>query len=156
MVPRGVYGTAFALGVAVFLGAFAAGVVQSWQQGHWVPALPYDELGQARDAVALGDVAAAERELKTYAALQPGMADVWVRLGQFQQLTGKPDEAIVAYERALTILPPPVAAHQQLAVLYARKGDLAAARPHAEIVLENGVALPPDVLQQLGLQRPPA
>lgn len=151
MVPRAVYATAFALGVAVFLGSFAVGIVQSWQQGRWIPELPYDELGQARDAAALGNVEAAEHELETYAAIQPENADGWLRLGQFRQAMGDASGAIEAYERAVRILPAPLEAHQQLAVLYARAGNAEAARPHAMLVLQNRVALPPDVRASLGL-----
>jgi cytochrome c-type biogenesis protein CcmH/NrfG len=151
MVARTLYGTAFAVGVAVFLGSFAAGFVESWQHGHWFPELAYDELGQARDASALGDVGAAERQLRTYAALQPDKSDGWLRLAQFLQATGDSAEAIVAYERATLGIPAPVVAHQQLAILYARSGNLDAARPHADLVLQNGVALPPDVRAALGL-----
>jgi tetratricopeptide (TPR) repeat protein len=151
VVPRTPYGAAFALGVAVFLGSFAVGIVQSWQHGHVMPELPYDELGQARDASALGDAAAAERELETYAALQPGKWDAWLRLGQFRQAMGNKAGAITAYERAVAIIPAPLPAHQQLAILYARSGELEAARPHADVAIANGITLPPDVLASLGL-----
>jgi cytochrome c-type biogenesis protein CcmH/NrfG len=149
--PRALYRPTFALGVTVFVTAFVLGIMQAWRSNGWIPELPFDELGQAREATSVGDLAAAEHQLRTYAALQPEKVDVWLRLGQFLQGTGNRRGAIDAYERALTILPTPLAAHQQLAILYVQEGDVPRAREHAEIVLKNGGGFAPDVRQALGL-----
>ncbi len=151
MFPRALYHPAFALGLIVFVAAFGLGIMQAWRSNGWIPELPFDELGQAREATSVGDLTVAERQLRTYASLQPEKVDVWLRLGQFLQGTGDRQGAIVAYQRALGILPTPLAAHQALAVLYLQEGDVGRAREHAQIVLSNGGAFAPDVRQALGL-----
>ena len=151
MLPRTLYRAVFALGVAIFVGAFGIGVMQSWRSTGRLPELPYDELGQGRDALALGDVATAERQLRTYALLQPDKADGWIRLGQFLQGQDDRRGAIKAFERSLYVLPQPLAAFQSLAVLYYQEGDVAQARRYAQTALQNGANLPPDVRQGLGL-----
>ena len=151
MLPRPLYHAVFALGVTIFVGAFGIGIMQSWRSTGRLPELPYDELGQGRDALALGDLETAKRQLRTYALLQPDKADGWLRLGHFLQGNDDRRGAIEAFERSLYVLPQPLAAFQALAVLYFEEGDLEEARRYAQTALQNGAALPPDVRQGLGL-----
>jgi cytochrome c-type biogenesis protein CcmH/NrfG len=152
MVARPLYGSAFLVGTLAFAVAIALGIVQAWQHGGRLPELPYDELGQARDASALGDVTAAARQLRTYAAMQPAKPDVWMRLGQFLQAHGDAAGAIDAYEHAAESVAAPAEADQQLAVLLFQRGDLEAARAHAAVATEYGLTLPPEVRRGLGLE----
>lgn len=152
MFARPVYGTTFVVGTLAFVAAFALGIAQAWQHGGFLPALPYDELGQARDAAALGDVDAAARQLRTYAALQPAKADGWMRLGQFLQAHGDAAGAIDAYEHAAGSVGGPAEADRQLAILQFARGDLEAARAHAEVAVEYGLTLPAEVRRGLGMR----
>lgn len=151
MVPRPFYRAVFALGVATFLSAFGLGVLQAWRTSGRPPELLYDELGEGRDATAAGDLATAERQLRTYALLQPEMSDGWVRLGQFLQKKGDRPGAIAAFERALQILPQPIYAYQALAILYYQEGDVPRARELARFALEHGGKFTPEVHQALDL-----
>jgi DNA-binding SARP family transcriptional activator len=150
MAASAFYRVTFGLGLAVFAAAFALGLAQTWRGGAYVPALAYDELGQAREALALGDVDAVTRQLRTYAALQPAKADGWMRLAQFLQSQGDRRGAIEAYERAAAAIPAPAVAYQQLAILYSQDGELERARERGVVAERNGAALPPDVRQALG------
>ena len=151
MLPRPLYRVVFAIGVTTFLVAFGLGIVQAWQNSGRLPELPYDELGQGRDALALGDVETAKRQLRTYALLQPDKSDGWMRLGAFLQGNDDRRGAIEAFERALKTLPQPLNAYQSLAVLYYQEGDAARARAYGQVAVQNGADLPPDVRQHLGL-----
>lgn len=151
MLARNVYRLAFIVGTAVFVAAFALGVADAWRHGGRLPELPYDELAQARDASAQGDVAGAARQLRTYAALQPAKADGWMRLGQFLQAMGDAPGAIDAYERALTTTPVPVEAYEQLALLYWARGDRDLALARARVAEAQGVTFAPDFRSKVGL-----
>ena len=145
-----VYRATFALGVAVFAATFALGLAQTLEGRAYDPGLRYDELGQAREALALGDPQAAARQLYTYAALQPAKADGWMRLGDFRQTRGDRHGAIEAYERAAACIPAPAVAYQQLAILYQQEGDLDRARERGAVAERNGAPLPPEVRAALG------
>ena len=155
MVGRQLYGAAFVLGTLAFAVAFALGIVQSWQHDHRLPELSYDELGQAREASAFGDVDVAARQLRTYAALQPSKYDVWLRLGQFLQGHGDVAGAIEAYVHATGAIPAPAEAFEHLAILHYQRGELDAARANAKIALEHGRTLPREVVRGLGIEGAP-
>lgn len=150
MLARQVSRLAFVVGTAAFAVAIALGIADAWRHDGSLPGLPYDELAQARDASALGDLDGAARQLRTYAALQPARAEGWMRLGQFLKSNGDEAGAIDAYERALTTTPVPAEAYGQLAVLYWKTGAQDLARARARVALQNGVTFPPDFRSSLG------
>ena len=78
-------------------------------------------------------------------------ADGWMRLGQFLQAHGDAAGAIEAYERAAASVGGPAEADRQLAILQFARGDLQAARAHAEVAVEYGLALPAEVRRGLGV-----
>ena len=75
-----------------------------------------------------GDYAAAVAELKTATALLPGNAQAWNYLGVACQRAGQPDDAVAAYQRALTLDRDLLDAHYNLGSLWLEQNKPDAAR----------------------------
>ena len=67
-------------------------------------------------------------------------------LGNALNVAGQPDEAARAFERAVAINPEFAAAHQNLGVFHASRGDL----PRALVHLKRAAELAPDSAEVLG------
>jgi len=144
-----------ALSTGLFTTMFGLGVAQSWRQQGTIPDLDPDRLVEARNLLLAGDTTRAIAQLAMYADIESRRPDSWLRLGQALASVGESARAIEALERSVQLLPAPVEAHQQLAVLYYQAGQVDRARAHAQIVLRVGARLPEDVLQGLALPAPP-
>jgi hypothetical protein len=70
---------------------------------------------------------------------QPTQPRFWVRYGMSLQLAGKPDQAIVAYRRAIGITTTPVAMYN-LATLFALRGQKDSALHWLDQASQNGVS----------------
>ena len=75
-----------------------------------------------------GDYAAAVTELKTATALLPTNAQAWNYLGVASQRAGLPDDAVTAYQRALTLDRDLMEAHYNLGSLWLEQNKLAEAK----------------------------
>ena len=75
-----------------------------------------------------GDYAAAVRELKTATALMPTNAPAWNYLGVACQRAGQPDDAVMAYQRALTLDRDLMDAHYNLGTLWLEQNKFADAK----------------------------
>src|SRR5713226_1117673 len=82
----------------------------------------------------LGDASKAVEELRRAAELSPNDPDTQYFLGVVLSQLGKYDQAIAAFERALSLNQFHVSSEFGLARALQRKGDVAAARTHLEIV----------------------
>lgn len=141
-----------ALSAGLFSAVFGLGVVQSWRQSGTIPDLDPDRLVEARALLLTGETTRAIAQLRMYADIESRRPDSWLRLGQALTSVGESAQAIEALERSVQLLPAPVEAHQQLAVLYYQAGQLERARAHARIVLRVGAQLPEAVRK--GLAQP--
>ncbi len=105
-----------------------------------------------------GELAEAAAALRKYVELQPG-ADAWMKLGDLERRTGRPDAARAAWERALRLEPARLDVLLSLSTLHLEHGRPADALP----LLERLCARYPDLpaahgnrivaLQQMGEER---
>jgi tetratricopeptide (TPR) repeat protein len=79
------------------------------------------------------DMAAVENRLKAALALDPGLKEAHLQLGQLYEQEHKDAEAIHAYQAALRLDPAIESAHYRLARLYQRSGQNVSARKELEI-----------------------
>lgn len=87
------------------------------------PAVEERTLRQAREAVALKDWTLAARLLLTHTQTHPEDADAYNLLGYTQRHLGRFDLSLSAYERALTIDPGHLGAHEYMGMLMLTLGQ---------------------------------
>ncbi|MFK7914978.1 MAG: tetratricopeptide repeat protein [Pseudomonadales bacterium] len=81
-------------------------------------------------AIKAGDLAQAERLLRSVTTSQPELAGPWVNLGQVYLQLGQEEEARLAFRHAIAANPANCAAYNQLGVLSRQMGDFTAAENH--------------------------
>lgn len=151
MAARVAYRIVFAVGVAGFAAALCLGVAHSLRHSGLPPALLVDPLVAAEREFAGADPERWIAEARSLTEIQPRNLGAFLALGRALAEARRFEAAIDAYERALALGAPPPVAHAQLARLYYRRGDAAAAREQARIAQERGVALSPEFLRAIGL-----
>lgn len=88
------------------------------------------DFASAVAAIKTGDLAQAERLLRSVTASQPELAGPWVNLGQVYLQLGQEEEARLAFRKAIAANPANCAAYNQLGVLSRQMGDFTAAENH--------------------------
>jgi Flp pilus assembly protein TadD len=87
------------------------------------------QVAKAADLSAVGKLAEAEGLLRPVVEAEPGNADAWMHLGIIYAKTNRPDDAILAYERALEARPDFSAVHNNLGLMLLGRNP-ARARSH--------------------------
>jgi Flp pilus assembly protein TadD len=103
----------------------------------------------ARGRRAAGDFPGAQATLELATGLASGDADAWSERADLAFERGRRDEARLAYERLLALRPEDAAAHNNLAVLLFRSGDVAGARRHVDVAQRLGLIIHPAFRQAL-------
>lgn len=94
-----------------------------------------DAFAAGTDALRAGDLATAERHLRTVTGDQPELAGPWLNLGQVYLAQGRVDAARDALEQAVAANPTNCDARSELALLLRRQGDFANAERHYQACL---------------------
>ncbi|MCA1733431.1 MAG: sulfatase-like hydrolase/transferase [Acidobacteria bacterium] len=95
-----------------------------------------EALFEASTLAARGDRRGAIEAFEALVARSPGLTDAWTRLGALHEEEGDLDRAIEAFRQTARLAPSMAREHAlTLANLYLKKGDLEAAREHAELAL---------------------
>jgi tetratricopeptide (TPR) repeat protein len=79
---------------------------------------------KAQDAV---NLAGAERLFRKALELDRNFAEVYLQLGMLYNARGEKDQALTAFQKAVSVAPKSSAAHYQLGLAYRRSGDVAKA-----------------------------
>lgn len=107
-------------------------------------------LAQAREELGRGRTGEALEAFGKAMAAEPDGADVVSEVAEGYFRLGRRLEAREVYRRLLRLRPEDVAAHNNLAVVLYREGDLEGARRHAREARRLGLAVHPDFLKALG------
>jgi arylsulfatase A-like enzyme len=112
-----------------------------------------DDLGQALHLYSQQRYAEAAPLFQKLVEANPRMLDAWENLGQSLQKLGRLDEALAAYQQAMTVSAG--AGHVALgaASVLLDMGRLDEAKKHAEIGLDTSPAVAHNLLAQIALQR---
>ena len=140
-----------AAGVAAFGASTAIGIAAALRTTGRPPGLLVDPLVVAQREFAGRDRERWIDESRSLTEIQPRNLGAWLAFGRALADAERDAEAIRAYEAALALGSVPPVAHAQLARLYWREGDLAAARAQARIARERGVALSAGFERAIGL-----
>jgi Flp pilus assembly protein TadD len=103
----------------------------------------------ARSRRAAGDIEGAQAALEHATGVAPADANAWSERANLAFERGQPGQAREAYSRLLDLRPDDAAAHNTLALLLFRAGDVAGARRHVEEAQRLGLAVHPGFLQAL-------
>jgi tetratricopeptide (TPR) repeat protein len=103
----------------------------------------------ARTRRVAGDVEGAQAALERATGLAPADADAWSERADLALEHGQPGQAREAYSRLLELRPDDAAAHNNLALLLFRSGDVAGARRHVEEARRLGLTVHSGFLQAL-------
>jgi tetratricopeptide (TPR) repeat protein len=95
------------------------------------------------------DTAGAADALRQATAAAPGDAEAWSERADLAFERGQRGEAREAYLRLLELRSSDATAHNNLAVVLFREGDLAGARAHVDAARQLGLAVHPDFLRAL-------
>ncbi len=95
-------------------------------------------IGLARHAAIGNDLANAERFAKDATVRAPKNAETWMLMGNLLRSQGKGKEALVAYDKALTINPAHRNAHIEKAYVHIGSNDLVAAKADVDAAVKYG------------------
>lgn len=100
----------------------------------------------ARQALAAGRTAEAERGFASLTKSDPELSGPYANLGLIQRQAGKTAEAVAAFEKAVQLSPQRADLHGQLGLAYRMNGDFAKARASYEQAIALDAAYAPAVL----------
>jgi tetratricopeptide (TPR) repeat protein len=103
----------------------------------------------ARSRRAAGDIEGAQAALEHATGVAPADANAWSERANLAFERGQPGQAREAYSRLLDLRPDDAAAHNNLALLLFRTGDVPGARRHVQEAQRLGLAVHPGFLQAL-------
>jgi predicted TPR repeat methyltransferase len=102
--------------------------------------------------IQLRQFAQGEANVKSALRIAPDYADAWNSLGNLYRLTGRPEEAMVAYQSVTRLAPAMVPGWVNLGDLYRQMGNRESAREalrRAVDLTENSSGQPPEVTRRL-------
>jgi Flp pilus assembly protein TadD len=114
-----------------------------------LPAVPPDvqrAFDAARQALAAGRIAEAERGFAALTKSHPDLAGPYANLGLIHRLAGKSAEAVAALEKAVQLSPQRADLHNQLGIAYRMAGDFKKARTSYEQSISLDANYAPAVL----------
>ena len=98
-----------------------------------------DPMAEADRAAAVGDLSRAEELLLAHSSIEPGNADLWLRIAVLRRAAARPADALEAVEHALAASPLEFTALLMRASLLERLGD-----PATDKAWENALAQRPE------------
>ena len=117
--------------------AFATGGEQTVRHHRIAEAAPLTDLDRAQDAIAKQDLATARTLLDRYTKANAGDYRGWYTLGYVESATGDKQQAIAAYNQALTLKPDLFEANLNLGILLAAAKDNQGAIAHLRRATEE-------------------